>query len=288
MTRTRLFGNRELWWESGGLTSPAVTVVANRIQMLYAAKGEDGISRLGLAVSDDGEGFVRLETPTVESNEAAPLERLGFTDPRAVIIGKEIFLTYTALSTLPLAERPTANANWPHRSRTVVARTRDFQRLEPLGLPFPTLNTGAAVLLPAIFQRRYWLFYTLGEAIYLSYSTNLKSWQGGLQLLGPKEKWEQSGLTVACPPVETERGWLFFYNTAHGIGLVLLDRNNPAVLLKRLGSPLIQAEESWEKPSVTLSGVLQQRGSLWLYYGAKAIGLTKVDLESTLAKIDES
>lgn len=288
VSRTRLFGPRPLWWEKAGLTSPALMVIGSRIHMLYRAQGEDGISRLGLAVSDDGENFVKLDDPTVESAEQNSLERLGLSDPRATAIGKEVFITYTALSTLPPSERAQTTSHWPKRSRTIITRSRDFKNLEPVSVPFPSLNTGPAVLLPAKLQNRYWLLYTLDGAIYLSYSTNFKNWEGGLQLIAAKEKWEKNGLAVACPPVETERGWLMFYNTDHGVGLALLDRSNPAVILKRLSTPLVSAVESWEKPAINLSGSLSLRGNLWLYYGGREIGLMKISLEELLKKIDES
>ena len=97
---------RDIWWEKGGVFNPAVIELGGKIHLLYRAVGGDHISRFGLAISEDGEVFTRFDEPIFEGDQKSPFERLGVEDPRATVIGRDIFITYTAASVYPAGSKP--------------------------------------------------------------------------------------------------------------------------------------------------------------------------------------
>jgi predicted GH43/DUF377 family glycosyl hydrolase len=66
------------WWECRAVFNAAAVKHDGRIHLLYRAIGEDNISRLGYASSEDGYNFdIRHENPALEPDDEWHLERLG-------------------------------------------------------------------------------------------------------------------------------------------------------------------------------------------------------------------
>lgn len=263
--------------------------------MFFTAKGEDQLSRIGLAISEDGEHFERFETPLLEGDELSVYERLGIVTPRITKIDREYVITYAALSVYSTNSAKLAKENTvPWRSRISIMTTRDFRKFERLGVVIKDLDTFNPVLFPAKIQGNYWLMHRLDKGVHVSVSPSIRSWGGGYQLFEPQEGWESGGISAASAPLETERGWLLLYNArdikgVSRVGAVLLDRQNPAFIIARTKAPLLEAVESWEKTGtesrgIVLAGALLEAEELHLYYGAggKVIGLGKISLDAVL------
>jgi len=293
---------RDIWWEGNGIFNPGVAEYQGRIYMLYRAQGRDNISRFGLAVSEDGEHFERFPLPIVESDERNPYERLGIEDPRITKIGKDYYITYTGASVYEASHHDTLAPSLntpgvPWRVRASALRTRDFQSFEKVGVIIPDLDTKNTVLFNRQIRGKYWLLHRISPAIFASVSDNLKRWDGGYQLMSPQEEWEASKVGAACPPLETEKGWLLFYHgvdrkSVYRIGAALLDRENPAFVLHRTKTPLLEPVEPWEKRGqinnvVFVTGLIERRGMLHLYYGGgdQVIGLAKLPLDAVLESL---
>jgi predicted GH43/DUF377 family glycosyl hydrolase len=302
--RSEVIKPRDLWWEKGGVFNPAAIFLNGKTHLLYRAVGSDHVSRFGLAVSEDGENFVQFDEPVFEGDENNRYERLGVEDPRAVQIGKDIYITYTAASVYPANHSgsfaPSLNTpSTPWRVRVSALKTRDLHQFERLGILLPNIDSKNGVLFPEKIGKYYWLLHRINPNIYLTFSTNMKGWEGGVQIMAPQEKWEEKKIGAACPPIETEKGWLLFYHGVnkegvYSIGAALLDRMNPMVVRARTKTPLLSPVHSWEKKGavnnvVFLTGCIKIREKLYLYYGAAdtSIGLAKINTESILAALDE-
>ncbi len=91
-------------WEQKDVFNPAIVVKDNKVYMLYRAQDKigkpDGTSRIGLAISEDGIHFKRMNAPVLyPTNDAyKKLEwQGGCEDPRVVEDDKgEYYMTYTA------------------------------------------------------------------------------------------------------------------------------------------------------------------------------------------------
>lgn len=132
----------------------------------------------------------------------------------------------------------------------------------------------------ALFPRRIGgKFVMLGrqdnENIWLLRSDDLARWDSGERILGPKYPWEFVQMGNCGSPIELDEGWLVF---THGVGMVrgycvgacLLDRDDPAKVLKRTASPLLfpSAEQrGGYVPNVTYScGALLHKRRILLPY----------------------
>lgn len=291
--KTRLAEPRELWWEKGGLTNPAVAWWEGKIALLYQATGDDGSHRLASAVSDDGERFVWLDQPVFEGFRVDFSDRLGVANPRLTVMQKRLWVIFETVATYPPGESNSRfeSSVTPWRKRIVISESPDLRRYKIIGQPFSSIDATNGVLLPERVGGRYWLLYSLGDQIFCSSSTNAKTWEGGIRIAAATEDWEVKGIRPAWAHL-SERGWIIFYNAENkagriSIGVLLADRHNPTVVLQRTDQPILTASESWERGSVCLGGGIEKQGSLWLYYGGGgSIGLAKIALESILSHLN--
>jgi len=82
-------------WESKSVFNPGVINLEGKVYLIYRAWGEDNISRLGLAVSEDGFKFTeRREEPIFEPKRRS--ETKGCEDPRLTLIDGRLYMVYTA------------------------------------------------------------------------------------------------------------------------------------------------------------------------------------------------
>lgn len=301
--RVLILKPRKIWWEALGVFNPGAIEWRGQIYLLYRAVGLDHVSRFGLAVSDDGEVFRQFDEPVFEAEEGSVFERLGVEDPRLVVIDGWLYITYTGASVYPSSQLKTKelsnsqNSHVPWRIRAMAARTKDFRLFQRLGVIVPGLDTKDAVLFPDKTGRQYTLLHRIEPAIYLSHSTKINNFAGGIQILSSKEPWEELKIGTACPPVKINEGWLLFYHGVdkehhYALGAALLAEHNPALVLGRTRVPLLRPKVSWERSGAVdnvlfVSGVLKRGEMLWLYYGGgdRVIGLAKLSISDILQQI---
>lgn len=102
----------------------------------------------------------------------------------------------------------------------------------------------------ALFPRRVGGRYAMlgrqdSESIWLLFSDDPFTWNGGAKLIEPRYPWETVQMGNCGSPLEIEEGWLVF---THGVGPVrnyavgacLLDRDDPSRVLARTPEPILQ------------------------------------------------
>ncbi len=133
---------------------------------------------------------------------------------------------------------------------------------------------------------------TSGSTIWLSESENLLDWQPTAPLIDGRFHYWDEYIGSGPPPVKTRKGWLHVYHGVAGHfgssniyqgGVILLDLNNPAILLGRCRCNILEPREIWELagqvPNVTFpSGIIVEKldnegfalenSEVKIYYGA--------------------
>jgi predicted GH43/DUF377 family glycosyl hydrolase len=134
--------------------------------------------------------------------------------------------------------------------RSELIETSDF-----LSFRMSPLNGGAARNKGmALFPRKIGGKYAMigrqdNENLYLIYSDDLSSWDGGLAILKPRFPWEFVQIGNCGSPIELDAGWLLLTHGVgpvrkYSIGAVLLDKADPAKVLARTREPLVRPEPS--------------------------------------------
>jgi predicted GH43/DUF377 family glycosyl hydrolase len=87
------------------------------------------------------------------------------------------------------------------------------------------------------------------ENLYLIYSDELYSWDGGVAILKPQFPWEFVQIGNCGSPIELDEGWLLLTHGVgpvrkYSIGAALLDKRDPSKVLARSHEPLVRPEPS--------------------------------------------
>ncbi|MEA2345959.1 MAG: hypothetical protein QOF63_4128 [Thermoanaerobaculia bacterium] len=134
--------------------------------------------------------------------------------------------------------------------RSELIETKDFLsfRMSPLR-GSAARNKGMA-----LFPRRIGGKYAMiarqdNENLYLIYSDDLYTWDGGHAILKPEFPWEFVQIGNCGSPIELDEGWLLLTHGVgpvrkYSIGAALLDKNDPSKVLARSREPLLRPEPS--------------------------------------------
>jgi predicted GH43/DUF377 family glycosyl hydrolase len=263
-------------WESRYVFNAGVVYHNGLVHMLYRAMGEDGISRLGYAVSADGLNFYRLDQPVLVP--ATPWESRGVEDPRITRIGERFYVLYTAYS--------------EHGVRVSMASTTNFITWIRHGILLPDEDNKDAALFPEKINGRYAMLHRRPPDIWLAYSEDLIHWTDHQVIMRPRPgTWESWKIGAGAPPIRTPWGWLLFYHgvdeqRVYRLGVALLDLENPARVIRRQETPILSPETTWEQegqvPQVVFTcGAVEINGLYHVYYGGAdaVIGVATVTAE---------
>jgi predicted GH43/DUF377 family glycosyl hydrolase len=175
---------------------------------------------------------------------------------------KTFYATYTAYSGRAI--------------RSELLATKDFQsfRMTPLGGP-ASRNKGMA-LFPRKIDGRYAMIARQdNENLYLNYSDDLYSWDGGQSILQPEYPWEFVQIGNCGSPIELDDCWLLLIHGVgpvrhYSIGAVLLDKKDPSKVLARSRLPLVRPEpterEGYVPNVVYTCGAMRHRDQIILPY----------------------
>jgi len=147
---------------------------------------------------------------------------------------KTFYATYTAYSGRAI--------------RSELIETVDFRsfRMTPLG-GSAARNKGMA-LFPRKIDGRYAMIGRQdNENLYLIYSDDLYTWEGGHPILQPKYPWEFVQIGNCGSPIELDDYWLLLTHGVgpvrkYSIGAALLDKKDPSKVLARSREPLVRPE----------------------------------------------
>ena len=175
---------------------------------------------------------------------------------------KTFYATYTAYSGRAIGSE--------------LLETTDFRsfKLTPLG-GSAARNKGMA-LFPRKINGRYAMIARQdNENLYLIYSDDLHTWEGGRAFLQPEYPWEFVQIGNCGSPIELDDCWLLLIHGVgpvrkYSIGAVLLDKNDPSKVLARSSEPLVRPEPSEREgyvPNVVYTcGAMRHRDQIILPY----------------------
>jgi predicted GH43/DUF377 family glycosyl hydrolase len=199
---------------------------------------------------------------------AAPAESHGMEDARFVRFVDDdgsvtYYATYTAYDGMRILPQ--------------LIETKDFTRFRMATLSGPTAYHKGMALFPRRIGGDYAALSRHDhETTFIMRSDSIRHWESAEAVMVPEQGWEAVQTGNCGSPLETEEGWLVI---THGVGpmrryvlgAVLLDLDEPAKLLGRLTTPLLEPEESeifGYVPDVVYScGSIIHGGNLILPYG---------------------
>ncbi|MDB5635275.1 MAG: hypothetical protein JWP51_183 [Bradyrhizobium sp.] len=217
----------------GSLTVDPTARLASSPRICNRVSGPDG-DHVELIFKPEEDLSERVIFPVTESQSN------GIEDARFVEFRdgdrKTYYATYTAYSGRAI--------------RSELIETSDFMsfRLAPLR-GAAARNKGMA-----LFPRKIGGKYTMiarqdNENLYLIYSDDLYTWNGGQAILKPEFPWEFVQIGNCGSPIELDEGWLLLTHGVgpvrkYSIGAALLDKSDPSKVLARSREPLLRPEPS--------------------------------------------
>jgi predicted GH43/DUF377 family glycosyl hydrolase len=132
--------------------------------------------------------------------------------------------------------------------RSELLTTQDFQsfRMRPLN-GSAARNKGMALFPRKIGGRYAMIGRQDNENLYLIFSDDLYTWDGGQAILQPEYPWEFVQIGNCGSPIELDDCWLLLTHGVgpvrkYAIGAVLLDKKDPSKIIARTREPLIRPE----------------------------------------------
>ncbi len=274
-------------WENKAVMNCGVATHKNKIYILYRAVDRKNISRIGLAISDDGFTIKERLTKPVFS-PTMDYETLGVEDPRITRMGDQYYVTYTGFC---------HESQGTCITRAAMATTRDFRRFRRVGVILPDENNKDVVLFPEKIRGRYTILHRRVPDIWLAYSDGMKNWTDHKKILYPRaRKWDSRKIGAGAPPIKTKEGWILFYHgvDAKGIyrlGVILMDIDNPSKVF-RYDHPILEPTEKWERtgimPDVVFTcGAIEFKEKILVYYGGAdtCIGVASITKDDLLNEL---
>jgi len=196
--------------------------------------------------------------------------------------------------------------------------TDDFSSFDFLGIT-STEDIRNGVLFPEKINGKYYRMDrpnkarhsggpTSGSTIWLSESDNLIDWKPAAPLIDGRFHYWDEYIGSGPPPVKTRKGWLHVYHGVAGHfgssniyqgGVMLLDLNDPSIVLGRCRCNILEPREMWEiagqVPNVTFpsgmiveetdaEGFALEKSEVKIYYGAAdtSVGLLITSISELL------
>ena len=190
----------------------------------------------------------------------------GIEDARFVEFndgGQKIFYaTYTAYSGRAI--------------RSELIETADFRSFRMSPLRGSAARNKGMALFPRKIDGRYAMIGRQdNENLYLIYSDDLYSWDGGQSILQPEHPWEFVQIGNCGSPIELDDSWLLLIHGVgpvrkYSIGAVLLDKKDPSKVIARSREPLVRTEpterEGYVPNVVYTCGAMRHRNQIILPY----------------------
>jgi predicted GH43/DUF377 family glycosyl hydrolase len=134
--------------------------------------------------------------------------------------------------------------------RSELLETHDFVTFRMSALAGTAARNKGMALFPRRINGQYAMIARQdNENLYLIYSDDLYTWNGGQAILKPRFPWEFVQIGNCGSPIELDEGWLLLTHGVgpvrrYSIGAVLLDKADPSKILARSSEPLVRPEPS--------------------------------------------
>lgn len=285
----------EVPWESRATFNSAAIYEDGKVHFLYRALGDTDLSVLGYATSSDGLNLnYRSEQPAYIPRE--PFETPGnfafkslaqhfvsgggyggVEDPRITRVEDTVYLTYVAF-----------DGATPPRAAMSSISIEDFLEnnwdkwATPKLISAPGMVNKSAVILPRRVHGKYVVLHRVYPNILVDFLDDLEfdNYLVGHSFIPPRKQfWDSKKVGAGAPPMETKDGWLLIYQSVgyqdpsrYKIGAMMLDRDNPAKVLYRTHTPIIEPVEHYENNGfkagvVYPCGAVIKDNKLFIYYG---------------------
>jgi predicted GH43/DUF377 family glycosyl hydrolase len=243
----------------GSVSVDPTARLASLPQFITHVRGEHG-DEVEVTFKPDEDISERVIFPITEAQSN------GIEDARFVEFEdgdrKTYYATYTAYSGRAI--------------RSELIATNDFISFRMTPLKGEAAKNKGMGLFPRKIGGRYAMIGRQdNENLYLIYSDDLYSWDGGEAILKPKFPWEFVQIGNCGSPIELDEGWLLLTHGVgpvrkYSIGAVLLDKNDPSKVLGRSTEPLVRPEPSEREgyvPNVVYTcGAIRHRDLIILPY----------------------
>ena len=295
-------------FEHEAVMNPAAVHDGDRTHLFYRAIGNDGVSRIGYASSEDGTTFDdRLPYPVfalegsdphlnamrrayAEKNHPALVASGGSwggtEDPRAVQIDGRVYVSFSAFH------------NWDSvRIGVTSIAMEDLQQKKwkwspPSFLSAPNQVHKNWVLFPEKISGKFAMLHSISPKIEVAYRNDLSEVGRYEPLIASEERaradlvdtksgfWHSRMRGAGAPPIKTPFGWLLFYHamqadepSKYKMGAMMLDANDPTHVIARAPVPVLEPTAHYEnsgiKPGIVYAcGATAHNDTLTVYYGA--------------------
>ncbi|MEI8085065.1 MAG: glycosidase [Paludibacter sp.] len=294
-------------WENLVVCNPAAWYENGVFYLLYRAAGndEEHFIHIGLATSDDGFNFVRVQDKPVLSPTVGNYDGGSVEDPRVVKFGDEYYMTY-AFRPYPPGQywkyvydgvkAPKHNIYAPkclkeNVGNTALAVSKDLINFTKVGrLTEPSIDDRDVILFPEKINSKFYMLHrpknyvggnygTNQPAIWIKTSDDLMTWNVPSKLFLKGNEWWELKVGGNTPPLRTADGWLMLYHGVdemhtYRVGACLLDLEDPTKILYRTKDFIMEPETEYEKNGLYKWGVVFPTGNvivndiLYVYYGA--------------------
>ena len=134
--------------------------------------------------------------------------------------------------------------------RSELIETSDFVSFRLSALKGNAARNKGMALFPRKIDGKYAMIARQdNENLYLIYSDDLYTWDGGHPILKPEFPWEFVQIGNCGSPIELDEGWLLLTHGVgpvrkYSIGAALLDKKDPSKIIGRLREPLLRPDPS--------------------------------------------
>ena len=293
-------------FEKVSVMNAAAVDADGSVRLLYRAMSGDHTSTVGYARSKDGISIDgRLDRPAYvpredfERKNGKPDGNSGCEDPRAVVIGDRLYMTYTAYD----------GVRAPRGAISSIA-LNDFLAEKFDTWTKPALITPDGVddkdvgLLPETVNGLYLLYHRISGRICADLVPSLsfeKRVSRCIEVMGPREgMWDAAKVGIAGPPMKVSVNgkdrWLLIYHGVsrrgrYRLGAALLAEDGVSVLA-RSADPIFEPVEKYEIEgevgSVVFScGSVIRGDTLYVYYGGgdRVLGVATGSVSRILAAL---
>jgi len=286
-------------WEEKDVFNPAAVVKDGKVYLLYRAEDKigkyAGTSRIGIAVSEDGLHFTKMQEPVLyPDNDSLKIFEWegGIEDPRLVETeDKRYVMTYTSYdgTTARLLVALSSDlVNWTKYGTVLNGKYKNTWSKS--GAIIAKESNGRIVATK--INGKYWMYF--GDTdLFMATSDDLIHWRpveedGKLKsVLRPRPGQFDSRLVESGPfALLTDKGILMIYNSmnldeggdpsiakgAYCAGQALFDANDPTKLVDRLEKNFMRPDKSYETTGQVnqvcfVEGLVHFNDKWILYYG---------------------
>ena len=311
--------NSNMHWESKATFNPTAFFHDGKVHIIYRAIGDNDISVLGYARSDDGYNINKGLKEIAYYNKDRPVIKKttmpriiiyssgggwggGCEDPRITLLNGQVYMIYTSfdgwgsvrmtLTSISLADFISRRwHNW--REPVLISPPGEIHKNWAL---FPGKISGPA----SEGKGKYAILHSISPRIMIDYFDSLDELDGdnyihsihqGSPLWESRDKLTRG---VGPAPIKTKYGWLVLYHKMekhdshrYKLWAMILDLKDPTKILFNSSQPILEPDEWYEnegyKGGVVYScGAIVKGGELFVYYG----GADKVSCVAT-ANLDK-